>query len=99
MSTTTRGREGEQGFALLITVFLVLLLSFLVLISIGHSGDEQVSGARARSASRALHAADAGIQLAISRIAQDPPDMTELDCPMGGLTVRPGRSSLTTGAG
>ena len=53
-----RARRHEAGVTLLVTVVMILLVGILVLTSIGHSGDESVAGARARSTARALHAAD-----------------------------------------
>lgn len=83
-----RDRRGEQGVALLITVILILLVGILVLTSIAHSGDESVAGARARSTARALHAADGGMQLALARIAQDPPNTSAIDITIGNLSVQ-----------
>ena len=81
-------RKREEGVALLITVILILLVGILVLTSIGHSGDESVAGARARSTVRALHAADGGMQLAFARVTQEPPNTNPIDINIGNLSVQ-----------
>lgn len=83
-----RDRKREQGVTLLITVILILLVGILVLTSIGHSGDESVAGARARSTSRALHAADGGMQLAFTRVTQEPPLTIPIDINIGNMSVQ-----------
>ena len=81
-------RRHQQGVTLLITVIMILLVGILVLTSIGHSGDESVAGARARSTARALHAADGGMQLALTRITQDPPNTNPIDVTIGNISVQ-----------
>lgn len=81
-------RKREAGVTLLITVILILLVGILVLTSIGHSGDESVAGARARSTARALHAADGGMQLAFTRVTQVPPNTNPIDINIGNLSVQ-----------
>lgn len=78
----------EEGVALLITVILILLVGLLVLTSLSHTGDESVAGARSRSASRALHAADGGLQIALSHIAQDPANTNPIDITVGNMSVQ-----------
>jgi len=78
----------EEGVTLLITVVLILLVGLLVLTSLSHTGDESVAGARARSASRALHAADGGMQMALSHVTQDPPDTSPIDISIGNMSVQ-----------
>jgi Tfp pilus assembly protein PilX len=87
-SPRRRARREESGIALLITVVLILLFGILVLTSIGHSGDESAASARARSTSRALHAADGGMQLALNHVTQEPPDTTPIDITVGALSVQ-----------
>ena len=76
-SSAAKPRSGrrEEGVALLITVLLLLLVAALVADSIGHSGSESVSSARARNAARALHATNGGMQVAVARLSQSPPNM------------------------
>lgn len=88
MATRNRRQRREEGVALLITVILILLVGVLVLTSIGHSGDESVAGARARSTSRALHAADGGMQMALSRVTQIPPNTNAVDITIDNFSVQ-----------
>jgi hypothetical protein len=81
-------RRREQGVTLLITVILILLVGVLVLTSIGHSGDESVAGARARASSRALYAADGGMQLAFSRVTTTPINTNPIDINIGTVNVQ-----------
>jgi len=78
----------EQGITLLITVVMILLVGILVLTSIGHSGDESAAGGRARATARALHAADGGMQMALSRVTQDPPNTNPIDVTVGTISVQ-----------
>jgi Tfp pilus assembly protein PilX len=81
-------RSREQGITLLVTVVMILLVGILVLTSIGHSGDESAAGARARATARALHAADGGMQLALARITQDPPNVNPINVTIGNMSVQ-----------
>jgi hypothetical protein len=81
-------RRRESGVALLITVVLILLVGLLVLTSLRHSGDESTAGARGRSASRALHAADGGMQVALNHITQTTPDTDPIDITISGMSVQ-----------
>ena len=81
-------RRRESGVALLITVVLILLVGLLVLTSLRHSGDESVAGARGRSASRVLHAADGGMQMALNHVTQTPPDTDPIDITIAGMSVQ-----------
>ncbi|MGH0030899.1 MAG: hypothetical protein ACQGVC_13990 [Myxococcota bacterium] len=88
MKTNRRENRREEGVTLLITVIMILLVGILVLTSIGHSGDESVAGARARSTARALHAADGGMQLALTRVTQNPPNTGPIDVTVDGISVQ-----------
>ena len=72
-------REHEQGMALLVTIFILFLIAGISMVSITHSGEEAAGSGRTRVAMRAFHAADAGIQFAANRIAQNPPKLDGLD--------------------
>lgn len=87
-STHQAENRRQAGVTLLVTVVLILLVGILVLTSIGHSGDESIASARARSTARALHAADGGMQLALARVTQEPPDTTAIDTTVGAMTVQ-----------
>jgi Tfp pilus assembly protein PilX len=89
MTQCRRSRDRrEQGVTLLVTVVMILLVGILVLTSIGHSGDESVAGARARATARALHAADGGMQLALARVTQDPPNTNPIDVTIANINVQ-----------
>jgi hypothetical protein len=67
------------GSALIVTTLILLLVSMLVLSSIKDSEQESTAGARSRAASRTLYAAEAGIQLALARLIQTPPNLDAFD--------------------
>ena len=77
MTDSDRKRQG--GAALFITALILMLVGMLAVTSIYNSEQESVGGARARSTSRTFYAADAGIQLALTRLAESPPDLTSFD--------------------
>lgn len=81
-------RRRERGVTLLVTVVMILLVGILVLTSIGHSGDESAAAARARATARALHAADGGMQLALARVTDEPPNTNPIDITVGDLSVQ-----------
>jgi hypothetical protein len=66
-------RRRSDGMALLVTVFVLLLVGAVAVAAIHHSGEEAAAGGRTRATMRNLYAADSGIQLALTRIAQNPP--------------------------
>jgi len=74
-----RSERREGGAALVITVLVMVLLAMLAMTSLKDSEQEATAGARARATTRTLYAADAGIQLALSRLTQTPPDLTPFD--------------------
>ena len=72
-------RRRERGSALIVTTLILLLVSMLVLTSIKDSEQESAAGARSRASSRTLYAAEAGIQLALRRLTQTPPNLESFD--------------------
>ncbi|MEE8556506.1 MAG: PilX N-terminal domain-containing pilus assembly protein [Myxococcota bacterium] len=72
-----RGRKEEAGVAMILTILLLLLVSGIGIAAIEHAGEESVMAASSRRWTRTFFAADAGIQMALSRIAQTPPDLTQ----------------------
>jgi hypothetical protein len=56
-----------------------MLVSLLSFTSIRNSEQESNSSARSRSTARTLHAGDAGLQLALARLTQTPPDLSAFD--------------------
>jgi len=88
MKDSRRNRKREEGIALLVTAILILLVGLLVLTSLSQTGEESVAGARARSTARALYAADGGMQLALNRVTQTPPDTSAIDFSIGSFGVQ-----------
>ncbi len=66
----------EQGIALLMSVLILLLMGAIAIAAIEYSGEELAAGGRARSSAKTLAGADAGIQFALNRLSQLPPDVT-----------------------
>jgi hypothetical protein len=85
---TKTPQRREAGVTLLVTVVLILLVGLLVLTSLKHSGEESVAGARGRSGSRVLHAADGGLQMALNHVTQSPPDTNPIDIIVGDMSVQ-----------
>jgi len=75
-------RKREGGAALLITALILVVVGALAFTSIRHSEQEKTAGARSRSTTRTFYAADAGIQLAMNRLGQEPADLTAFDVPL-----------------
>jgi Tfp pilus assembly protein PilX len=65
----------QAGSALIITTLVLLLVTVLALTSLQDSEMESTAGARSRATARTLYAADAGIQLALARLSQSPPNL------------------------
>ncbi len=63
-------RKREQGLALIVSILVLLLVTAISIAAIERSGQESTASGRARSSTRSLYAADAGIQLALGRITR-----------------------------
>lgn len=87
MKTATAGRR-EEGMALIVVVMLLALIGAMVPFAVSHSGSELAGSARTRGAARALYAADAGIQIALGRLADNPPTTTPLDVTLSGWSIQ-----------
>jgi hypothetical protein len=74
--------RNQEGVALLVTVFVLLLVGTVAIAAIGQSGQEAASSARTRAAMRALLAADAGVEVAIGHLAVS--DESPFDVDIGG---------------
>ena len=74
----------QGGAALFITALILMLVSLLAVTAIYNSEQESLGGARSRNTSRTFYAADAGIQLALSRLSQSPPNLTPFDINLVG---------------
>ena len=72
-------RERSAGSALVVTVLVLTIVSLLALAGIRNSENESTTSARSRSTTRTLAAADAGVQLALSRLSKSPPNLTPFD--------------------
>ncbi|MFQ5698115.1 MAG: hypothetical protein ACE5IL_07505 [Myxococcota bacterium] len=73
---TPHPRKQEAGFAMLVAVLLVLLTSAIAISAIEHSGSESAISGRFRRSAVTFYAADAGIQVAVNRVNQNPPNMS-----------------------
>ena len=74
----------RRGSALLITMLVLMLVSMLAITGLDRSQEESTSGARLRSSTKTLHAADSGLQLVASRLTQSPPDLSAFDIALAG---------------
>jgi len=74
--TSNIGASRQDGIAILVTTVALLLVAMIGLTSLEHSREESTSGGRSRNFARTLHAADAGIEFARSRLSQTPPNLT-----------------------
>jgi hypothetical protein len=88
------GRKRQKGAAMLITSLVLVLVVMMALSSLNQSEEESTGGARVRSATRALQAADAGIQFGLGRLTQSPPDLTAFDLSLPGQVKVQSRSQL-----
>jgi hypothetical protein len=70
-----RDTRRQEGAALLVSAVVLSLMSVIAFAAIRHSEQESTSSGRSRAASRAIYAADAGVQLALVRLAETPPDL------------------------
>ena len=72
---STIGTRRQDGIAILVTTVALLLVAMIGLTSLEHTREESTSGGRSRNVARTLHAADAGIEFARSRLSQTPPNL------------------------
>lgn len=64
-----RRRERESGIAMITVVLIIFLLMASALSAVDFTEQESRASGQSRATMRSLYAADAGIQLAISRVA------------------------------
>ncbi len=75
-------------------MLLLLLLSAVAVAGVQHAGSDLGSAGHLRRGAVTFHAADGGLQVAISQIAQDPPDHNSFSIVMDdGTRVRSGAST------
>jgi Tfp pilus assembly protein PilX len=77
----------EQGAALIVAVVTLLMAAMIAVNSMQHTQEESTSGARSRNTARTLQAADAGVEFAIARLSQSPPNLTAFSVNVDGTTV------------
>ncbi len=83
--------------ALLVTVMVLLMVSAIGVAAISHSGAEFEFSGRSRAAKTTFYAADGGIELAQSRLAQTPPRLDAFNVTYtDGSTVRSGARTDAT---
>ncbi|MGI9540004.1 MAG: hypothetical protein ACR2N6_07645 [Miltoncostaeaceae bacterium] len=79
---STIGAGRQDGIAILVTTVALLLVAMIGLTSLEHTREESTSGGRSRNVTRTLHAADAGIEFARSRLSQSPPNLNSFSLAM-----------------
>jgi Tfp pilus assembly protein PilX len=89
-------RRREAGAALFVTVLVLVLVALLALASIRNAEEESTGGGRSLSNSKAFHAADAGIQLALTRLMQSPPNLNPINVALTSANVQSRRREQTS---
>lgn len=89
MAHRIRGVGKRQGgSALIVTVLVLVVVTLLAVAGIRNSEQESTAGARSRATTRTLHAADAGVELALSRLNESPPNLNAFSVPLAdGMTL------------
>ena len=92
MSANRKAQEAEQGFALLIVLFVLVLLGFLISQFLGAARTQLAIAGNLRNAAMAGAAADGGIGLAIARLEDGGPITAPISGPasvarIGGIAV------------
>jgi Tfp pilus assembly protein PilX len=83
-----RSPKQEAGAALLVTALVLMVVSLLGFAAIRNSEQESTASARSRATTRSLYAADAGVQLAMARLSQNPPQLTAFSVNLAdGMTL------------
>jgi type II secretory pathway pseudopilin PulG len=80
----------QRGAALLLTMVVLALVGMLAVTAIQRSAQESSSSARSRAATRSLYGADSGLQVALTRLSDTPPNLTPID-----ITLSDGRGGNT----
>ncbi len=80
-ATSSRSLREKRcgGMALLLTSVILMLVSMIAFSALRHSEQESTSAARSRNTMRTMYTADAGVQLALGRLAQSPPNLNAFD--------------------
>ncbi len=85
-------RRREEGVALFLTVLILMLVGAIAIAAIEFSGEELKSGSRSRASARALFAADAGIDFALNRLGQSPPNLAPFNITLPNGVIVESRS-------
>jgi len=93
-----QSNKREDGLVLLMTMFILMFIGVIAIDAIGQSEIESTASGRSRSTIRTMHAADAGIQLAISRLTQSPPNLDPIDETFALRSVQSRARTVTSGA-
>ncbi len=91
-----RVTKHQEGLALLTTSIVLLLVAMLAFAALRDSQRESTSGGRSRAATRIVHAADAGIQVARAHLTETPPDLVSINLSMGNATIQSRTRAQTT---
>jgi Tfp pilus assembly protein PilX len=78
----------QEGAALIVAVVTLLMVAMIGINALKSSQEESTSGGRARNATHTLHVADAGVQFAVARLAQTPPNLSAFSVNVDGATVQ-----------
>ena len=76
-------RKSEHGMALVVSVFVLMMISMVAILAIQNSGDESAAGGRTRNVVRSLYAAEGGVEFAKNRILQAPPNLAPFNLNLG----------------
>ena len=90
-----RSTHRREGMALITTILILMLVGATALATIKTSSEEMMAGGRSRSVIKSLYAAEAGVQLAHTRI-RAPRDLSAFSISVDGATVE-SRSRDQTG--
>jgi len=82
--------------ALLTTAIVLVLVALLAVAAMNDAARESTAGARSRAATRSVHAADAGLQLARTHLAETPPDLTAINLAYADATIQSRSRSEST---
>ena len=88
-ASPSRSHRHERGFAMFVTVLILMLMGAIAIAAIEYSGEELMAGGRSRASAQSFYAADAGIQLALNHLAQTPLNDNPIDVTLpNGMTVQ-----------
>jgi Tfp pilus assembly protein PilX len=92
----TRRTKRQEGLALLTTAVVLVLVALLAVAALDDASRESTAGGRSRAATRSVHAADAGLQLARTHLTETPPNLTAINVSYGGATIQSRSRSQST---